>query len=337
MSQPVLKVENLYTSFRTPSGIIQAVRGISFTLNAGQVLGIVGESGCGKSVTANSIMGLSRGSKAEVKGRVLLNGQSLLDKSNAQLRRFRGKEMALICQNPMNSLNPVRKIGSQFIETILCHRDVSKDEARRLAVEFLGRVALPDSGGILKKYPFQLSGGMLQRVMIAMALALNPSLIIADEPTTALDVIVQSQILLELHRLKREYQTGILMISHDLGVVASIADEVGVMYAGKIIEQGPVETIFFNPAHPYTIALLNSRPRKDGNRWTIKLLGGQPPLAYEANTGCAFAPRCNRVSEMCCQAAPDLNTNDDKHFVACHYPDRQDFRNREEVAGAACS
>lgn len=314
----VLRVNDLNTVFITPGGIVQAVNGVSFAVKAGRILGIVGESGCGKSVTAMSLLRLVEPPGRITRGEVWLNGHNLLTLNNEKLRRVRGAEIALVFQDPMTSLNPVLSAGRQVSETILSHLRVSRSEARRQTLELFGLVGLPHPEKIYSRFPFQLSGGQRQRVMIAMALALKPKVLIADEPTTALDVTVQAQILDELNQLKKEFNTGIVLITHDLGVIAGMADEVAVMYAGSIVEYAPALEIFENPYHPYTSALLHSVPRLGGTN-RLKPVPGQPPDLLELPGHCAFAPRCPKAGKRCEQEKPAMQTVHPGHLVACHY------------------
>jgi oligopeptide/dipeptide ABC transporter ATP-binding protein len=315
----VLEVNNLTTRFTTPYGVVKAVNGVSFSVKAGQTLGIVGESGCGKSVTALSLLGLIEPPGKITGGEVLLNGYDVLKLSGEQLRRVRGSEISMVFQDPMTSLNPVLTVGRQVTESILAHQSISKEKAYQRALELLAKVGLPHPEKFYRRYPFQLSGGQRQRVMIAMALSLTPKVLIADEPTTALDVTVQAQILGELTRLKKEFNTGIVLITHDLGVIAETADDVAVMYAGSIVEYGPVLDIFENPGHPYTRALLHSVPRLGGGGETLEPIRGQPPDPLDLPGYCAFAPRCPQVSRKCREGLPTLKTISPGHLAACHY------------------
>jgi len=315
----VLKVDDLHTVFHTPIGTVRAVNGVSFTLEAGRTLGLVGESGCGKSVMALSLLGLVEPPGRITRGRVRLNGRNLLDLNNEQLRRIRGAEMAMVFQDPMTSLNPVLTVGRQVSETIVSHQNLSRLEARDKTLALLARVGLPNPAKIYSRFPFQLSGGQRQRVLIAMALALKPKVLIADEPTTALDVTVQAQILDELNRLKSELHTAIVLISHDLGIVAGMADEVAVMYAGSIVEQAPAMEIFESPGHPYTCALLHSIPRLGGAD-KLNPVPGQPPDLLELPGCCAFAPRCPGADRRCRREKPGLRPLCSGRLVACHYP-----------------
>ncbi|MCL6449545.1 MAG: ABC transporter ATP-binding protein [Armatimonadetes bacterium] len=313
---PVLKVKNLSTYFYTRYGVIKAVNGASFTVAAGKTLGLVGESGCGKSVTALSILRLIEPPGRICSGEVWLNGCDLLKIPPRQLRQVRGREIALVFQDPLTSLNPVLTIGTQLAETIDSHEEISRAEARRRAVELLFRLGLPDPERLMRLYPFQLSGGMRQRVMVAMALALRPKVLIADEPTTALDVTVQAQILAELKRLQEELGMAIVLITHDLGVVAAMTDEVAVMYAGTIVEHGPVAEVFDRPAHPYTRALLRSVPRL--GREELAPVEGQPPSLLNLPAHCAFLPRCLQAGAACRGEKPELREIGPGHAAACH-------------------
>lgn len=314
----ILDVKDLATRFPTRYGEVRAVDGVSFELAPGETLGLVGESGCGKTVTALSLVGLIDSPGEIYAGEVLLNGQNLLGLNREQLRMIRGKEIGYVFQDPLSSLNPVLSIGTQLKETIRAHKKVTKGKARQQAVDLLGRVGLPDPEKLMGRYPFQLSGGMRQRVMIAMALSLHPRILIADEPTTALDVTVQAQILAELRRLKREFGTAIILITHDLGVVAELADRVAVMYAGSIVEMGSIIDIFERPGHPYTRALLKSVPRLSQNGDILEPVKGQPPSLLNLPRGCAFLPRCPQAKPLCGEAKPQLRLIEAHHQAACY-------------------
>lgn len=311
---PVLAVENLHTHIPTPEGIIRAVNGVSFQIGPGRVLGLVGESGCGKSITCLSILGLLNTGRV-VNGRIRLKGKDILNLSPEEMRKIRGKEIGMIMQNPMSSFNPVVTIGQQFIETIRTHRRVSVREARELAIEYLHQVGLPYPKDLLGQFPFQLSGGMLQRVMIAISIALNPAVLIADEPTTALDVTVQNRILGQLARLKVKYNAAIILVSHDLSVVAQLADEVAVMYSGYLVEKAPVMEIFDHPLHPYTRALMASRPSLKKKR--LRPIRGQPPTLLNLDDKCPFFERCGEVSRACLDYTVELVELSHNHFVGC--------------------
>ncbi|AIS52199.1 peptide ABC transporter ATP-binding protein y4tR [Thermoanaerobacter kivui] len=312
----VLKVKNLSTYFYTQRGTVRSVNGISFTVAAGRTLCLVGESGCGKSVTALSLLRLIEPPGKIVSGEVWLDGRNLLELPLLELRRVRGKEISLVFQDPLTSLNPVLTIGTQLAETIVSHEEISWAEARRRAVELLLRLGLPDPERLMRLYPFQLSGGMRQRVMMAMALSMRPKVLIADEPTTALDVTVQAQILAELKRLQEELGMAVVLITHDLGVVAAVADEVAVMYAGSIVERGPVAEVFDRPAHPYTRALLRSVPRLD--RDELVPVEGQPPSLLNLPAHCPFLPRCPQAGAACWGEKPKLREIGPGHAAACH-------------------
>lgn len=306
----LLDVRNLHIHFSTNQGLIHAVNGLSFQIDYGEILGLVGESGCGKSVSASSLLGLIDPPGCLVSGQIMLQPKHqqplrLEHLSEKQWRSIRGALISMIFQDPMNALNPVRTIGAQFIETILAHRPMRKSQARQLAEEMLAHVALPDPSRLCKSYPFELSGGMRQRVMIALALCLRPQLIIADEPTTALDVTVQAQILDLLLDLRQEFHSSVLLITHDLGVAAGVADRIAVMYAGFIVEIGPAESIFAQPLHPYTQALLQAAPRLEGDD-ELEPIPGSPPSMLDRSTGCPFAPRCPQVEDHCWRATPLL-------------------------------
>jgi peptide/nickel transport system ATP-binding protein len=315
----LLEVRDLRTAFRTDDGIVHAVDGVNFSVEKGKTLGIVGESGCGKSVTCLSIMGLNAKRNTISSGEALFKGENLLTMSARRLRELRGSEIAMIFQDPMTSLNPVHTIGKQLVEAIVLHRDVTKKQARARALELLGAVGIPRAERRIDDYPHQFSGGMRQRVMIAMALINDPDLLIADEPTTALDVTTQAQILSLMHRLQQEFGSAIIMITHDLGVVAEIADEVVVMYAAKIVEQGAVDSIFTRPHHPYTWGLLGSLPRLDADVERLVQIPGQPPSLLNPPRGCRFHPRCPYVMEVCRQSVPELRpiSNEPGHVQAC--------------------
>jgi oligopeptide/dipeptide ABC transporter ATP-binding protein len=296
----ILKVEDLKVSFATEDGVVEAVGGVSFELQAGEVLAIVGESGSGKSVTAQTITGLTRAPNARITGSVNYHGRELNGLDDDQLRDVRGEQIAMVFQDPMCSLNPVYRVGDQIAEMIRAHRDVSKREASDRAVELLRSVGIPNPERRVRHYPHEFSGGMRQRVMIAMALALEPEVLIADEPTTALDVTVQAQILRLIDQLNRDRELAVILITHDLGVVAEVADRVAVMYAGQIVENATLDEIFYDPQHPYTWGLLGSLMRLDQSR-TARLaqIPGQPPSLLAPPSGCRFAPRCPYAFDKC--------------------------------------
>ncbi|PCH89467.1 MAG: peptide ABC transporter ATP-binding protein [Dehalococcoidia bacterium] len=315
----LLEVKDLTTHFFTQDGVVKAVDGISYTLAEGEVLGVVGESGCGKSVHALSIMRLVANPPGRiVAGEILFEGENLLNMDDSEMRHIRGNRIAMVFQEPMTSLNPVLTIGRQLTETLELHQKMAKQEARTRAAELLQTVGIPDSESRLSDYPHQFSGGMRQRVMIAMALSCNPRLIIADEPTTALDVTIQAQILELMRDLAVEFGTAMVIITHNLGVVARYAHRVVVMYAGKIVETGTAHDIYRNPRHPYTIALLNSVPRLDATeRVRLDAIEGLPPDLVDLPQGCSFAPRCKYAYERCTQETPVLLETDTNHTSAC--------------------
>jgi peptide/nickel transport system ATP-binding protein len=317
----LLEVENLRVHFHTDDGIVKAVDGVSYRVERGQALGIVGESGSGKSVSSLTVMGLTRFFKsALISGSVKFDGKELLTASDEEMRRIRGNEIAMIFQDPLSSLHPFYRIGKQLVEAIQSHRDVSRAQALDRAVEMLGLVGIPEPRKRVDSYPHEFSGGMRQRVMIAMALSNDPKLLIADEPTTALDVTVQAQILDLIQRLQSELDTAIVMITHDLGVVAEVADEIAVMYAGEIVEHASKDAIFAAPEHPYTWGLLRSIPRLDLPRGEeLVPISGRPPSLITLPGGCSFHPRCPYVREAHRVRHPDLEPvlDDSEHAVRC--------------------
>ena len=316
----LLEVNDLKTYFSTDDGIVKAVDGVSFSVKKGKTLGIVGESGSGKSVTCLTIMGLNDRKNTITSGEALFNGENLLTAGSRRLREIRGNDIAMIFQDPMTSLNPVHSIGTQLVEAVQLHRDVSKRVARARAVELLKAVGIPRADRRADDYPHQFSGGMRQRVMIAMALVNDPDLLIADEPTTALDVTTQAQIMSLIKRLQDEFGSAIIVITHDLGVVAEAADDVLVMYAAEVAEQAPVVKLFNRPFHPYTWGLLGSLPRLDTDLERLVQIPGQPPSLLRPPSGCRFHPRCPYVMDKCKQVDPPLEpiSDDPDHFQACH-------------------
>jgi peptide/nickel transport system ATP-binding protein len=316
----LLEVKDLSTSFRTEDGVVRAVQGVNFTVEKGQTLGIVGESGCGKSVTCLTIMGLNPKKNTVTGGEALWKGKDLLSMKPSDLRAVRGDEISMIFQDPMTSLNPVHTIGRQLIEAILLHRDVTKRVARARALELLKAVGIPRAETRIDDYPHQFSGGMRQRVMIAMALINDPDLLIADEPTTALDVTTQAQILSLMKRLQEDFGSAIIMITHDLGVVAEIADDVLVMYAANVVEQAEVHDLFHRPQHPYTWGLMGSLPRLEADVDRLTQIPGQPPSLLRPPNGCRFHPRCPYVMEVCKTTVPELlpTQRDPDHLQKCH-------------------
>ena len=315
----MLEVNDLKTHFETEDGLVKAVDGVSFSLEPGETLGIVGESGSGKSVTALSIMQLNPQPPAEYpEGEILFEDENLLESSEGRLQRIRGDDIAMIFQDPMTSLNPVFTVGNQIREAIRIHQDVSKDEARQKTIDVLRDVGIPRPEDRVKSYPHEFSGGMRQRAMIAMGLACNPKVLIADEPTTALDVTIQAQILELMVNLQEKYGTAIIMITHELGVVAQLADKIMVMYAGRAVEQGTTEEIFYDPLMPYSWSLLRSLPRLD-TAGEVRLLPikGSPPSLIFPPKGCNFSPRCPFVKDECHEIDPDLEEKKPGHQAAC--------------------
>ena len=318
MSEKILEIKDERLSFFTPAGEVKALNGVSFSMNQGDVLGIVGESGSGKSVTAYSIMGLTAYPGRLVGGTVWFNGHQIDKMTEKEFRKIRGNEVSIIFQDPMTSLNPVYTIGNQIVEVILLHTKKTKQEAWARARELLELVGINEPDRRLKQYPHELSGGMRQRVMIAIALACEPKLLIADEPTTALDVTIQAQILELMKKLQKQNHMGIIFITHNLGVVAEICDKVSVMYAGKMVEQGPVDDIFYNPGHPYTKGLLRSMPRVDAESYERRIpIEGSPVDMLNPPEGCPFAPRCEHAMKICLQQMPPYVEMGENHRAAC--------------------
>ncbi len=318
MGEKIIQVENLVTKFKSSGKVVTAINGVDFSVERGKVLGIVGESGCGKSVTSLSIMGLLEEKKSEVSGKILYKGDNLLEFNDVQMQKIHGNRISMIFQEPMTALNPIFTIGFQLKEVLFLHKGIKKKkEARELSVQMLEMVGIPRPDKVLDEYPHQLSGGMRQRVMIAMSLLCNPELLIADEPTTALDVTIQAQVLELIIKLKEKYNMGILFITHDLGVIAEMADEVMVMYAGRIVEQAPVGEIFENPLHPYTRGLLSSRAVLFFKGEKLHCIPGMVPSLGNMPSGCAFYPRCSAVCQKCRENIPQLAEVSRGHFVRC--------------------
>jgi peptide/nickel transport system ATP-binding protein len=317
---PLLEVRDLHVSFRTEDGLVKAVDGVSLRVEPGEVLGIVGESGSGKSVSMMTVMRLIRDPNAVFEGEIIYKGRDLMKLEDREMRDIRGAEIAMIFQDPMTSLNPVYKVGWQIEEQIVAHQDVSKGEARARVVELLRAVGIPNPETRVDDYPHQFSGGMRQRVMIAMALSCNPDLLIADEPTTALDVTIQAQILELIQRLKDEFNSAVVLITHDIGVVAETADRVMVMYAGRVVERADKRELFRDAQHPYTWGLLGSIPRLDRPRpKRLAAIPGQPPSLVRLPAGCSFGPRCGHRFERCGRETPELTAKvGADHLDACH-------------------
>ncbi|MCF8069470.1 MAG: ABC transporter ATP-binding protein [Desulfobacterales bacterium] len=315
----LLDIKDLHIEFSLYKSTLKAIRGISLTMHKGETLGLVGESGCGKSITASSIMQLIPCPPGKiVSGEIRFQGENLLIKNDNQMREIRGKTISMIFQDPMTSLNPVFSVGDQIKSVIKHHEKCSTTAALNKAAEMCSMVGLADPKSILKKYPHELSGGMCQRIMIAMALSCRPSLLIADEPTTALDVTVQAQILKLMRDLKKEINTSILLITHDLGVVAKTCEKVAVMYAGRIVEYGTLQHIFKNPQHPYTQGLLASTPKLGGDKNRLETIEGNVPDLTTQLNGCLFKPRCNAVNEKCAMESPGIKEVEQDHFLSCH-------------------
>jgi peptide/nickel transport system ATP-binding protein len=323
-SKGFLDVRDLRVHFPTDDGLVKSVDGLSFHVERGKTLGIVGESGSGKSVTSMSVMGLHKAGTANISGQILLDGKDLVASSPEEVRQLRGKRMAMIFQDPLSAMHPYYTVGNQIVEAYRVHNDVSKAEARAHAIEMLDRVGIPEPNQRVDAYPHQFSGGMRQRAMIAMALSCDPELLIADEPTTALDVTVQAQILDLIRDLQKEFNSAVIIITHDLGVVAELADDIMVMYAGRAAEYGSAEQIFNDPEHPYTWGLLSSMPRFDRVRSERLLpIPGSPPSLINVPSGCAFHPRCayrERTGGLSETERPELADTGREHFVACHMP-----------------
>jgi len=315
----VLDIQDLRTEFYTQDGVVHAVNGISYSLREGETLGIVGESGCGKSVSMLSVMRLLPEPPAKIGGKgIYFHGKNLLEVSDEEMRNIRGSQIAMIFQDPMTSLNPVLTIGHQLMEPLQTHLDMDDDEAEKRAAEILSLVGIPEAADRLKDYPHQFSGGMRQRVMIAIGLACNPSLLIADEPTTALDVTIQAQIVDIVKRLREQFGMSLIWITHDLGVIAGLAERILVMYAGFVVEDAPIEDLYATPRHPYTAALLRSLPRVDSSeRRKLKVIEGLPPDLVALPQGCPFAARCDFVKEKCRTENPPLVEYAPKHMAAC--------------------
>lgn len=329
-NNPILEVKNLRVSYHTYAGEVKAVRGVQFSLEKGQALAIVGESGCGKSVTAKSIMGLIKAPQGEIKenSEILYHGENILKYNKKQWQHYKGGECAIIFQDALASLNPTMRVGKQIMENLMGHKNMTKQEAEKEAVEMLRMVGIPEPEKRVRQYPHEFSGGMRQRVMIAMALACRPKLLIADEPTTALDVTIQAQILRLMNDLKRENGTSILFITHDLGVINQMADYVAVMYCGQVVERVPAKMLF-DPkteySHPYTEGLLVSIPRLDTpTNQRLEAIPGAVPHPLDLPKGCKFAPRCKYATEKCHEAEPPMTHLTEEHHIRCYYPNKEE-------------
>ncbi len=329
--EKTLEIKNLTVSFDTFAGEVQAVRGVNWYLNSGETIAIVGESGCGKTVSIQTILGLNRKSARIKDGEVLFKGENLLNKTSKQMRKYQGNELSIIFQDPFTYLNPTMTVGKQITEVYLKHNKASKKQAEAKAIEMLKMISLPNPEENMKRYPHQLSGGMRQRIMIAMALINNPKVLFADEPTTALDVTVQAQIIDLMNNLKKQLNSSIVLITHDMGVVANMADRIYIMYAGKIMEEGTSSDIFKNPNHPYTLGLLNSVPRLDQKtKGKLYSIAGSPPDLLDPPQGCPFAARCKKAMNICARKMPEFTKlNDNGHYSACFLNDLREGESHE--------
>jgi peptide/nickel transport system ATP-binding protein/oligopeptide transport system ATP-binding protein len=333
--EKLIDVNKLATYFHTEEGTVKAVDGISFEIYPGETLGIVGESGCGKSVTSLSIMRLIESPPGQIEnGEIMFNGKDLTKLSQKEMRKIRGNDISMIFQEPMTSLNPVYTVGDQIMEAILIHKDVNKKQARQQAIDMLTKVGIPLPEQRVDEYPHQLSGGMRQRVMIAMALSCDPQLLIADEPTTALDVTIQAQILELMNGLKRQFGMAIMMITHDLGVIAEVSDRVAVMYAGKIVEYTDVKTLYGDPKHPYTWGLMHSIPHIEKDLDRLLAIPGNVPNPLNFPTGCKYNTRCQFATDKCRTDEPDIEEVEEGHHVACWHIDKLEEAKQEEDKSA---
>lgn len=323
MSENILELKNLKTHFFTKHGEVPAVDGVDITVPKGKIIGIVGESGCGKSVTATSIMHLIEKPGRIVDGQVLFDGEDITYASAKEINKIRGDRMTMIFQEPMTSLNPVYTVGKQVSEAIILHQHVSKEEAKQMTIDIFEQVGIPEPEKRFKSYPHQLSGGLRQRVMIGMAMVCKPDLMIADEPTTALDVTIEAQILHLMREMQQKSGASIIMITHNLGVVAELCDEVYVMYAGKVMEHAEIHELFENPCHPYTYGLLNSIPDTQGTKERLYTIKGMVPNLLKLPEGCRFCPRCDKAMKICMTTQPELQTVADGHEVRCHLFDKE--------------
>jgi peptide/nickel transport system ATP-binding protein len=334
MADPLLEVKGLVTHFFTESGVVQALDGIDLTVFPKESVGVVGESGCGKTQTAYSILRILAQNGEIMDGQVLYKGQDLVQLSDAEMRKVRGKEIAMIFQDPMTSLNPVIKISDQMVEVIGMHRDVSSEEAKEIAIEALAAVGISDAANRIDEYPHKFSGGMRQRILIARALALRPSLLIADEPTTALDVTIQAQVLEIIKDMKEKFNLALMLITHNLGVVAELTDRVHIFYGGRVAEVATTYNIFTQPMHPYTIALLESIPSLDVEKGRLATIPGSVPQLINPPTGCRFHPRCRYAKEICSKKVPILEEKTPGRFVSCHFWEEVEISElAEEVIG----
>ena len=333
MAEPLLSIRNLSVQFFTYQGVVRALEGIDLMIQRGEILGLVGETGCGKSVLARSILRLVPDPPGKItQGEIRFKGEDILRVNGKRLREIRGNEISMIFQEPMSSLNPVFTIGNQMAEVVILHQRVKRDRARAICLEMLSQVKMPDPDRVLSKYPHELSGGMKQRAMIAMELSCRPALLIADEPTTALDVTVQGQVLTILDDLVRRIGASVLFISHDLGVIAQLCDRVSVMYAGRMVETAPVEALFARPRHPYTVGLLQAIPSMHEERDSLMTIPGVVPRLIDPPPGCRFAPRCAKRFEPCDRVVPPLSEVEPGHAVACHlYPGAPEDATRKSV------
>lgn len=329
MNEPLLNIKNLSTYFLIPEGVVKAVANVNLKIGKEEVLGLVGESGCGKSTAALSIMRLIREPGKIVGGEVWFNGRDLLKLNEKQMRKVRGAEISMVFQNPMVSMNPVFNVGSQISEAIKLHQNVQKREIKKRVAEILHKVGIPNSSERMKDYPHQYSGGMAQRAMIAMALSCNPKLLIADEPTTSLDVTIQAQILELMKALRRDFGASILLIGHDLGVISELSDKIAVMYAGKVVEYANLADLFQKPMHPYTQALLKCLPKLDEDMEKFHIIRGTVPDLINTPTGCRYHPRCEHAMKICSEQEPLLTEVKKMHTVACHLYDSDSDPNRQ--------
>ncbi|NHJ48102.1 MAG: ABC transporter ATP-binding protein [Asgard group archaeon] len=335
MTEPLLDVKGLVTQFFTESGVVEAIDGINLTVYPRESVGVVGESGCGKTQTAYSILRILASNGEIMEGQVLYKGQDLVQLSETEMRKIRGKEIAMIFQDPMTSLNPVIKISDQMVEVIAMHRDVSTDEAKEIAIEALSSVGVSDAANRIDEYPHKFSGGMRQRILIARALALRPSLLIADEPTTALDVTIQAQVLEIIKDMKEQYNLALMLITHNLGVVAELTDRVHIFYGGRVAEVATTYNIFTQPMHPYTIALLESIPSLDVDKGRLATIPGSVPQLINPPKGCRFHPRCRYAKEICSKDIPPMEEKQPGRFVACHFWEEVEISElAEEVIGS---